>query len=314
MQTIVLACLFATVQAYALLGVAPRSSVTVGPSAAGARRVASTPVANIMDNEPPAAGKAKPQVGPADAPKQRIQADQTYNIMFKTLLETEKKIPDEVSKNYALFDYGFMQRLEKLQAGVAPGSADATRLAEVATALQNEMGRRMSEAAVTLRNVLQSPSAIVMEGKMAGLARQGKIDDAVLQLIEANLQQARAAGEAGAGAVRALGQLQSRMQDELDKVVSPDAQLLRRLLRMDSKPARLQLLKEKMSPKQKSSLLMASSVEDATKTDLKEEDTAAEVDPRMLAQAFTNLKVRSLSATQISTQHANNSLSHTASS
>lgn len=238
--------------------------------------------------------QAAPQgrVGMADGPQQRISAEETYRVMFKTLLETENPIADEVSKNYALFDYGFMTRLEKMQAEVEAGSPQSERLAEVSAALSAEMSRRMGEAAETLRMVLQSPSAIVMEGKMAGLARQGKIDDALLQLLEANLQQAKAAGEAGAAAVAALTKLQARVQEEVDKKVPPDVQLLRRLLRMDSKPARMELLKEKMSPKQRSQLVIAGSVSDATKTDLKTEDTAPEIDPRALAQAFTNLKAR----------------------
>jgi hypothetical protein len=287
------ACALASsVQGYApVVGGAPHLTRPLAARAAGPCRVAASPVANIVDKQPP---PGMPRtVGQADGPQKRITADETYRVMFKTLFDTENKISDEVKKNYALFDYGFMQRLEAMQAGAAPGSAEAARLAEVSEALGNEMSRRMSEAAVTLRTVLQSPSAIVMEGKMTGLARQGKIDDALLQLLEANLQQARAAGEAGKSAVAALTKLQGRVQEEVDKVVPPDVQLLRRLLRMDSKPARIELLREKMSPKRKSSLVIAGKVEDAAKMRLeKQTDGAPEVDPRVLAQAFTNLKVR----------------------
>lgn len=287
--------LISSVQAYApMMGRAQHSVQPLAARAAGACRVAALPVANIVDNEPsevPREGQRT--VGHADGPQKRINADETYRVMFKTLFDTENKISDEVTKNYALFDYGFMQRLEAMRAVATPGSAEAARLAEVADALSNEMSRRMGEAAETLRAVLQSPSAVVMEGKMTGLARQGKIDDALLQLLEANLQQARAAGGAGKPAVAALTKLQSRVQEEVDKVVPPDVQLLRRLLRMDSKPARMELLKDKMAPKRKSSVVIAGSVKDAAKMDLeKKTDGKPEVDPRALAQAFKNLKVR----------------------
>merc|ERR1719424_588734 len=158
-------------------------------------RRAVAPVANIIDpNEPSSEVR---RAGPADAPEQRIDSEETYRIMFRTLMETESKVADEVAKNYALFDYGFMQRLEEAKAQAAPGSDEAGRIEEVDVALKSEMARRMGEAAEALKSVLTSPSAVVMEGRMTGLARQGKLDDALLQLLEANLQRASEAGEAG---------------------------------------------------------------------------------------------------------------------
>mmetsp|Transcript_51751 Transcript_51751/g.166892 ORF Transcript_51751/g.166892 Transcript_51751/m.166892 type:complete len:384 (-) Transcript_51751:43-1194(-) len=255
-------------------------------------RRAVAPVANIIDpNEPSSEVR---RAGPADAPEQRIDSEETYRIMFRTLMETENKVADEVAKNYALFDYGFMQRLEEAKAQAAPGSDEAGRIEEVDVALKSEMARRMGEAAEALKSVLTSPSAVVMEGRMTGLARQGKLDDALLQLLEANLQRASEAGEAGKGAVAALSKLKQRVMEELDKKVPPDMALVRQLLRMESKPARLQLLKEKMTPKQRTSLVMATSVEDAARNDLEAADNDGEpdVDSRRLAQAFKEIKGR----------------------
>eukprot|EP00965_Chrysotila_dentata_P251894 6210343-Pleurochrysis_carterae.AAC.1 len=45
-------------------------------------------------------------VGPA------IKSDETYGIMMKTLLETEKPIAQEIAANYGLIDYAFLQQLE----------------------------------------------------------------------------------------------------------------------------------------------------------------------------------------------------------
>uniref|UniRef100_A0A7S4B5Z4 Uncharacterized protein n=1 Tax=Chrysotila carterae TaxID=13221 RepID=A0A7S4B5Z4_CHRCT len=223
-------------------------------------------------------------VGPA------IKSDETYGIMMKTLLETEKPIAQEIAANYGLIDYAFLQQLEarlKLDR-----EDERERLATIRDAVSAEMRKRMEVATETLRSILSSPTPVVMEGKMAGLARQGKVDDALLQLLEANLQQAKAAGEAGKGAVMALSKLQSRVQEELDKKLSPPAALLRKLLRTDSRPARLQILKEKMQVKPKSNIVVSSSLEVKAPSKEDMEENKPEVDPRDLSRAIAELKQR----------------------
>lgn len=215
-----------------------------------------------------------------------IKSDETYGLMLKTLLTTEEEIADQISANYAMVDYEFLQQLETRK---AEGKEDeVARLAAIKEAVTKEMARRMEEATDTLRSILSSPSLVVMDGKMAGLVRQGKIDDALLQLLEANLQQARAAGETGKGAVAALERLQSRVYKELDEKLPEEQALLRRLLRMDSKVARLGLLKEKFSPKTISKVLIAENVDDKGE----EKDLTPDVDPRDFAKALTDLKMR----------------------
>ncbi len=239
--------------------------------------------ANLRTPRPPTMLAA-----PLDNAAPKVNSDETYDLMMNTLLQTEADIPGQISANYKLIDYGFLQRLGERIAKQDPKEAE--RLAVIQTACNDEMGRRMQEAAQSLKDILSSPTAVVMEGKMAGLARQGKVDDALLQLLEANLQQARAAGDQGKNAANALAALQTRVQNELDKTLSPTQALLRQLLRMDSKPARLALLKDKMSPKQKSSVLLASEADDAREK--KEDETKPDVDPRDFAEALITLKGR----------------------
>merc|ERR1719217_108454 len=117
--------------------------------------------------------------------------------MFELLLATEESIPAQISANYAMVDYGFLQRLDARIAKNDPDEID--RLTEVRDACNAEMANRMQAAAEALRDVLSSPTPVIMEGKIAGFARQGRIDDALLQLLEANLQQAQQAGEQGKG-------------------------------------------------------------------------------------------------------------------
>ena len=49
------------------------------------------------------------------------------------------------------------------------------RVAEIKDAVNNEMKTRIEAATVTFKDIVQSPSAIIMEGKIAGLSRQGKV-------------------------------------------------------------------------------------------------------------------------------------------
>jgi len=219
-------------------------------------------------------------------PEMKIVGEETYRLMMKTLLETENSIADEISLNYQLVDFNFLQQLEQSLAKAE--GAEAEKLQAIQGAVNNEMSSRMQTAAETLKSVLQSPNAIVMEGKMAGLVRQGKVDDALLQLLEANVQQAKAAGEAGKGAVAALSKLQDRVQEELDQKVPPASALLRQLLRMESKPARETLLRQKMQQKAKTSVVLV----DIQNDEEKDEDLSPDIDPRELSSAIRDLKLR----------------------
>ena len=53
--------------------------------------------------------------------------------------------------------------------------ATQARIAEIKEAVNNEMKVRIEAATVTFKDIVQSPSAIIMEGKIAGLSRQGKV-------------------------------------------------------------------------------------------------------------------------------------------
>jgi len=112
----------------------------------------------------------------------------------------------------------------------------------------------------------------------------------LLQLLEANLQQAQAAGEAGKGAVAVLTKLQVRVREELDLALPKPVALLRRLLRMDDPDARQKLIREKMSPKKGSGGILLTTVS-------KEEQEAAQstepdVSPREVAEAIKEIKIR----------------------
>jgi len=216
----------------------------------------------------------------------QIISEETYGLMLSTLLKTEKSVKTEISANYAMVDYAFLQKLE--EAIAEDDSEKAPKLAEIKEAVNEEMAKRMQMAAEALKDVLTSPTPVVMEGKIAGFARQGRIDDALLQLLEANLQQAEAAGAAGAGAVKVMSSLKERVQTELDAKLPPAMSLLRQLIRIDSAEARESLLREKMAPKKKASVILAT----GTGEEAEPESTAPDVPQREMAEAISELKSR----------------------
>jgi len=215
----------------------------------------------------------------------QIKSDETYRMMLSALLKTEKSVKSEISTNYAMVDYGFLQRLDEL---IATGGDDLPRLEEIKEACNAEMASRMQQAAEALKEVLTSPTPVIMEGKIAGLARQGRIDNAMVELLEANLQQAQAAGEAGKGAVAVMTKLQQRVQTELDAKLSPPVALLRQLLRMDDALAREALLREKMAPKKVSNIVLTTD----TGAEQEPEKTTPDVPPKAVAEAIAEMKSR----------------------
>ena len=206
--------------------------------------------------------------------------------MIRALLETENSITSEIQNNYEMIDYGFLQMLDE-RINSSDGE-EKEKLEAVKVACTTEMSNRVQAAAAALQDILQSPTPVVMEGKIAGLARQGKLDSSLLELLDMNHKQAVAAGEPGKQAAAVLGSLKNRVQDELDKQLPPVQQLLRKLLRTDDKTARARMLREKMASKGKSSIILAGM--DGKEQD--DDDGEPEVPPRELSQALLELKQR----------------------
>ena len=65
---------------------------------------------------------------------------------------------------------------------IAEGGENLPKLEEIKATVNAEMAKRVKEASETLRDVLTSPTPIIMEGKIAGFARQVRRSDARLQM------------------------------------------------------------------------------------------------------------------------------------
>jgi hypothetical protein len=128
---------------------------------------------------------------------------------------------------------------------VTEGDEDAKALTE---ALAGEQQKRITVATDSLKAVLAAGDPMRMEGTIVKFAREGKIDEAFLLLLEANENQARAAGASGPADL--MAKLRGRAMDEKDKQSSSkEIRLIRQLLRTDDAVEREKLLEDAFTPK-----------------------------------------------------------------
>lgn len=143
---------------------------------------------------------------------------------------------------YDKFDAQFVKVLTERSNN---GDADAQA---ILGALAEEQSKRIAAATETLKAVLAMGDPMRMEGAIVKMAREGKIDEAFLLLLEANADQADAAG--ATGPAQLMRKLQKRAMEEKDKQSSTkEVKLLRQLLREDDPAKREELLEEAFTPK-----------------------------------------------------------------
>lgn len=161
-----------------------------------------------------------------------------------------------VSTYYEEFDAQFVKVLNERTTN---GDVDCKALLE---ALALEQQKCVQRATETLKEVLSQGEPMRMEGAIIKLAREGRIDEAFLLLLEANADQARAAGATGPAEV--MIRLKQRAIEEKDKqTTSKEIRLLRQLLRNDDPQERERLLEEAFTPKE--ALIVPGTAENAQK-------------------------------------------------
>ena len=170
----------------------------------------------------------------------------SYEDTLKKLLppykagETPKSV---VAQNYEKFDAQFVKVLTERSSN---GDEDSKALLE---ALAEEQSKRIAAATETLKSVLSMGEPMKMEGAIVKLAREGKIDEAFLLLLEANETQARGAGATGPAEL--MKKLRLRAADEKDKqVTSKEIRLIRKLLRTDDATEREKILEDAFTPRE----------------------------------------------------------------
>lgn len=184
----------------------------------------------------------------------------SYEKMLKKVLPPFEQAGDSfastVFKYYDQFDAQFVKVLNDLSSN---GNEDANKLLE---ALAVEQQKKIASATEVLKSVLALGDPMRMEGAIVKMAREGKIDEPFLLLLEANANQARSAG--ADGPAQLMDKLKKRAAEEKDKqMTSKEIRLLRQLLRSNDAAEREKILEDAFTPRE--NLLVAGTAENAAK-------------------------------------------------
>eukprot|EP00569_Conticribra_weissflogii_P007266 CAMPEP_0171329792 /NCGR_PEP_ID=MMETSP0878-20121228/1538_1 /TAXON_ID=67004 /ORGANISM="Thalassiosira weissflogii, Strain CCMP1336" /LENGTH=534 /DNA_ID=CAMNT_0011829909 /DNA_START=259 /DNA_END=1863 /DNA_ORIENTATION=- len=170
----------------------------------------------------------------------------SYEDMCKNVLPPYKAgetVATVVFNHYDQFDAQFIKVLnERAQNGDADSQA-------VLGALAEEQQKRVNAATMALKEVLAQGEPMRMEGSIVKLAKEGRIDEPFLLLLEANAEQAKAAGATGPAEL--MTRLRKRAMQEKDKQsATREIKLLRQLLRESNSSEREKLLTDAFTPKE----------------------------------------------------------------
>uniref|UniRef100_A0A6U6I2K0 Uncharacterized protein n=1 Tax=Odontella aurita TaxID=265563 RepID=A0A6U6I2K0_9STRA len=208
------------------------------------RRAAAVDTAGVADAKAKAAEERKKKTFYETDLTPEIRA--SYEDLLKKVLPPYKPGDSPASivlTNYDQFDAQFIKVLNERKDN---GDEDTSALLD---ALANEQQKRLAAATETLKEVLSLGEPMRMEGAIVKLARDGRIDEPFLLLLEANSNQAEAAGAKGpAELMRRLG---NRAAQEKDKQSSSkEIKLLRQLLREEDAAEREKILEDAFIPKE----------------------------------------------------------------
>jgi hypothetical protein len=162
-----------------------------------------------------------------------------------------------VEMYYDQFDAQFVKVLSELS--TVHENADAQSILE---ALAVEQQKRIVRATEALKGVLSLGDPRKMEGAVIKMVREGKIDEAFLLLLEANENQALAAGATGPAQI--MSRIRLRAVEEKDKQSSSkEIVLIRKLLRTEDADVRETILEDAFTPR--ANLLVAGTTQNAMK-------------------------------------------------
>jgi len=184
---------------------------------------------------------------------------QSYEEMCSKVLPPYKAGDSPASIVFNYYDQFDAQFIKVLNERAMNGDADSQAVLD---ALSIEQQNRVNAATENIREVLSKGEPMRMEGAIVKLAKEGKIDEPFLLLLEANADQARAAGATGPAEL--MMKLKQRAMAEKDKQsASKEIKLLRQLLRETDSNEREKLLEEAFTPKE--ALIVPGTVANAAK-------------------------------------------------
>jgi hypothetical protein len=183
----------------------------------------------------------------------------SYESLLKKVLPPYKAgtTPAIIAQTY--YDQFDAQFVKVLSERSTNGDVDSKSVLE---ALAMEQQKRISVATDALKSVLSLGDPRKMEGAVIKMAREGKIDEAFLLLLEANEEQAKAAG--ATGPAQLMERIRKRAMDEKDKQSSSkEIALIRKLLRTDDAIEREAILEDAFTPR--ANLLVSGTTQNAMK-------------------------------------------------
>lgn len=147
----------------------------------------------------------------------------------------------------AAFDRIDMRFLERLNERVQEDSPKKEILAALNSSIQSCMSVRVQKASETLAKILKAGDPNAMKKELMILNAKGALDDSVILLLEANIDQAKKAG--AAQAVQVMTMLRDKAVDYKDQSMPEEIRLIRKLLRTDDEAARKAMLTDAFKPR-----------------------------------------------------------------
>lgn len=194
-------------------------------------------------------------------------AEATYDELIDTFLNARTNAsPDKdpegasaalkvsVEMNYHRID---MRMLERLTSRISAGDDQIEGLTAIRDTISVAMNQRVGSATESLKEVLSSGDMAAMRLKIDAFARKGKIDDAFILLLQANIEQAKNAGVQQA--VDALTAVLDHAASTKETLLDPEIRLIRRLLRTEDAEARANMLIESLQSRGSVTLMDGSS-------------------------------------------------------
>lgn len=183
-----------------------------------------------------------------------FSVQQDPRTTFLKVLERFQNLPESfslkeaVEQNYQLCDYNFMELLRAEANDCKNQGADieAQQYTDILATINQVMADRIGGAQSRLDRILKKGSLKAMESEIGMMTRKGEVDEALILLIEANIQQAKSAGATAASEV--LTKLVQRVNLERDRVQPDEQRLLRALLKLDISEKRKGLLYDAFKP------------------------------------------------------------------
>jgi hypothetical protein len=183
----------------------------------------------------------------------------SYDKLLKKVLPPYKAGDSPASIVFKFYDQFDAQFCKVLNERVENGDDESKKILE---ALAVEQQKNIASATELLKNILALGEPMKMEGAIIKIAREGKVDEAFLLLLEANENQAKSAG--ASGPAQLMNRLRMRAIEEKDKQVSSkEVVLLRKLLRTDDAVQREKILEDAFTPR--ANLLVPGTAQNAQK-------------------------------------------------